>query len=213
MAALIRPSSGEVLWFGEKTSGQHASRRLIGMVAHENRLYPHLTLRENLVFAARMCDVARPQHRAESLLETVGLLGARRSHAAGALEGHAAAAEPRPGVDPRSADPVVGRTVRGPRCRRRALADRLASGTAAAGPDLVFCPARRGEDPATGRSRAVPPPGPVAASRRGAGAAWPMPHNIAIQKTLLDGLERPALASAARCGSGRPCCCWAWSWP
>ena len=74
MAALIRPSSGEVLWFGEKTGGQHANRRLIGMVAHENRLYPHLTLRENLVFAARMCDVARPQNRAESLLETVGLL-------------------------------------------------------------------------------------------------------------------------------------------
>jgi ABC-type multidrug transport system ATPase subunit len=75
MAALIRPSSGEVLWFGEKSSGQHAGRRLIGMVAHENRLYPHLTLRENLVFAARMCDVARPQNRADSLLEMVGLLG------------------------------------------------------------------------------------------------------------------------------------------
>jgi len=74
MAALVRPSKGEILWFGEKTSGQHADRRLIGMVAHENRLYPHLTLRENLVFAARMCDVARPQHRAESLLKTVGLL-------------------------------------------------------------------------------------------------------------------------------------------
>jgi heme ABC exporter ATP-binding subunit CcmA len=73
MAVLIRPTSGEVLWFGAKTSGQHANRRLIGMVAHENRLYPHLTLRENLVFAARMCDVARPQNRAESLLETVGL--------------------------------------------------------------------------------------------------------------------------------------------
>ena len=44
------------------------------MVAHENRLYPHLTLHENLVFAARMCDVARPQERAAVLLETVGLL-------------------------------------------------------------------------------------------------------------------------------------------
>ncbi|MGA2256275.1 MAG: heme ABC exporter ATP-binding protein CcmA [Thermoguttaceae bacterium] len=74
MAALLRPTSGEVLWFGEKTSSRHENRRLIGMVAHENRLYPHLTLRENLVFAARMCDVARPQNRAESLLETVGLL-------------------------------------------------------------------------------------------------------------------------------------------
>ena len=74
MAALIRPSSGEVLWFGKKTGGQHENHRLIGMVAHENRLYPHLTLRENLLFAARMCDVAHPQKRVESLLETVGLL-------------------------------------------------------------------------------------------------------------------------------------------
>ena len=74
MAALVRPSSGEILWFGAQAAGQHASRRLIGMVAHESRLYPHLTLRENLVFAARMCDVARPQQRAASLLETVGLL-------------------------------------------------------------------------------------------------------------------------------------------
>ena len=74
MAGLVRPSSGEVLWFGEQTGGHHAGRRWIGMVAHEHRLYPHLTLRENLVFAARMCDVARPRQRAESLLETVGLL-------------------------------------------------------------------------------------------------------------------------------------------
>ena len=73
MAALVRPTSGEILWFGEKTGGQHAGRGSIGMVAHENRLYPHLTLRENLVFAARMCDVARPQDRAAALLETVGL--------------------------------------------------------------------------------------------------------------------------------------------
>jgi len=74
MAALVRPSSGEIFWFGEKGGRQHEGRRLIGMVAHESRLYPHLTLHENLVFAARMCDVARPQNRADSLLETVGLL-------------------------------------------------------------------------------------------------------------------------------------------
>ena len=74
MAALIRPTSGEVFWFGEKAGVRSESRRWIGMAAHENRLYPHLTLRENLVFAARMCDVARPQNRVESLLATVGLL-------------------------------------------------------------------------------------------------------------------------------------------
>jgi heme exporter protein A len=73
MAALIRPTSGEVHWFGKETCGQYEIRRLIGMVAHENRLYPQLTLRENLVFAARMCDLAEPQRSADALLEAVGL--------------------------------------------------------------------------------------------------------------------------------------------
>jgi heme exporter protein A len=73
MAAMIRPSSGEVLWFGERPHSHYANHRMIGMVAHESRLYPHLTLRENLVFAARMCDVPRPRERSDALLETVGL--------------------------------------------------------------------------------------------------------------------------------------------
>ena len=99
MAALVRPSSGEVFWFGEKTTGQYDSRRWIGMVAHENRLYPHLTLRENLVFAARMCDVAARTIAPSRCWKRWGCRP-RRSHAAGAFEGHAAAVEPRPGVDP-----------------------------------------------------------------------------------------------------------------
>jgi heme exporter protein A len=74
MAALVRPNDGEVLWYGEKAASQWDSRRLIGIVAHEHRLYPHLTLRENLVFAARMCDVPLPHERADALLEAVSLL-------------------------------------------------------------------------------------------------------------------------------------------
>jgi ABC-type multidrug transport system ATPase subunit len=73
MAALLRPTSGEVFWFGENVARRYDDRRLIGMVAHENRLYPHLTLRENLAFAARMYDVPRPQRRADELLEAVSL--------------------------------------------------------------------------------------------------------------------------------------------
>jgi heme ABC exporter ATP-binding subunit CcmA len=73
MAALIRPNSGEVFWFGEKAADRWDSRRLIGMVAHEHRLYPHLTLRENLVFAARMCNVPRPRERADAMLEAVSI--------------------------------------------------------------------------------------------------------------------------------------------
>jgi ABC-type multidrug transport system ATPase subunit len=73
LAALVRPTSGEVLWFGRPAARNPAARRLVGMVAHENRLYPHLTLRENLVFAARMCGVSEPGARADQLLESAGL--------------------------------------------------------------------------------------------------------------------------------------------
>jgi ABC-type multidrug transport system ATPase subunit len=42
-------------------------------VGHETRLYPHLSIRENLIFAARMCDVRQPAHRADQLLQGSGL--------------------------------------------------------------------------------------------------------------------------------------------
>ena len=167
MAALIRPSSGEVLWFGEKAGGRHESRRRIGMVAHENRLYPHLTLRENLVFAARMCDVARPQDRAESLLETVGLLAhgdrtppvlskgmRQRLSLARALIHDPPILlldEPFEGLDADAEQWLTG------------LLQEMRQGE----PDLVLCPARRGKSAATGRSRAAPSPGPLTASCRG----------------------------------------------
>jgi ABC-type multidrug transport system ATPase subunit len=73
LASLLRPTSGEVFWFGHPAAGDPAARRLVGMVAHEQRLYPHLTLQENLVFAARMYGVAGPHRRAEQLLESAGL--------------------------------------------------------------------------------------------------------------------------------------------
>jgi heme exporter protein A len=73
LASIIRPGGGEVRWFGRPAAGDHRARRLLGMVAHQNRLYPHLSVRENLVFAARMCDVAGPRQRAEELLAQAGL--------------------------------------------------------------------------------------------------------------------------------------------
>ncbi|MGA2066269.1 MAG: ABC transporter ATP-binding protein [Thermoguttaceae bacterium] len=73
LASLVRPTSGEVYWFGRPAGGDPAAQELVGMVAHENRLYPHLTLRENLVFAARMHGVPWPGRRADELLEDAGL--------------------------------------------------------------------------------------------------------------------------------------------
>jgi heme exporter protein A len=73
LASALRPSAGEVRWFGRPATGAPAARRLIAMVAHETFLYPHLTLRENLIFAARMCDVPGPARRADDLLRSIGL--------------------------------------------------------------------------------------------------------------------------------------------
>jgi len=90
LAAVLRPSSGEVRWFGQSAAAGYravggygirtypprpgaAARRLIGMVGHESRLYPHLTVRENLVFSARMYDVAEPARRTDQLLGSIGM--------------------------------------------------------------------------------------------------------------------------------------------
>jgi ABC-type multidrug transport system ATPase subunit len=42
-------------------------------LAHESLLYPNLTLKENLVFAARMYNVRRPEERADRWIEKLGL--------------------------------------------------------------------------------------------------------------------------------------------
>jgi ABC-type multidrug transport system ATPase subunit len=73
LAAAIRPTAGAIHWFGQPITAGFGLRRQIGMVAHENRLYPHLTLHENLVFAARLCGVPDPEPRAAEWLRRVDL--------------------------------------------------------------------------------------------------------------------------------------------
>lgn len=73
LAGLARPLSGEVRWFGEPARGNPAARNRLGMVSHETALYPHLSLRENLRFAARMGGVAEPCEKGERWLERIGL--------------------------------------------------------------------------------------------------------------------------------------------
>ncbi len=73
LASITRPTSGEVRWFGRLANKDPDARRLIGAVSHESHLYPHLSLRENLAFAARMYDLAEPVRRADRMLEDLGL--------------------------------------------------------------------------------------------------------------------------------------------
>jgi ABC-type multidrug transport system ATPase subunit len=73
LASLLEPATGEVSWFGVPAARDLARRRLVGMVAHQSFLYPHLTTRENLLFAARMYGVPAPTARVEALLDGIGL--------------------------------------------------------------------------------------------------------------------------------------------
>lgn len=54
MAGLHRPDAGSVEIDG---SPPRANRARIGYLGHEPHLYPHLTVRENLLFFARLYDV------------------------------------------------------------------------------------------------------------------------------------------------------------
>lgn len=72
LAGSLRPSGGEVLIFGRPVT-EPAARQALGVVAHESRLYPHLTLRENLLFAARMYGLPEPAARTDALLAEIDL--------------------------------------------------------------------------------------------------------------------------------------------
>jgi heme ABC exporter ATP-binding subunit CcmA len=74
LAGLYRLDAGQIRWF-ERSPAEIAAHHLIGMVAHESHLHPHLSLRENLILAGRLQDVSGPIHRARLWLEAAGLAG------------------------------------------------------------------------------------------------------------------------------------------
>ncbi len=73
LASVLRPDDGEVRWFGQLAGRDAALRRQVGMSAHESGLYWHLTLHENLLFAARMNGIGDARLQAERWLDATGL--------------------------------------------------------------------------------------------------------------------------------------------
>ena len=71
LSTLVRPSTGEVRFDGEKVDRAH--RGAIGFVAHESLCYGDLTARENLAFFAALHKVPAAAERAASLLDRVGI--------------------------------------------------------------------------------------------------------------------------------------------
>jgi heme ABC exporter ATP-binding subunit CcmA len=73
-ALLSRPNSGEVRVAGLDASREpQQARRHIGYVSHRTMLYDDLTGRQNLMFYARLYDVAYAADRVRDLLDWTGL--------------------------------------------------------------------------------------------------------------------------------------------
>lgn len=69
----LRPVAGEVRWFGRCPLRQPDRNRLIGFAGHELALYPELTARDNLLFAARMHGLSHPVQAVHEALRQIGL--------------------------------------------------------------------------------------------------------------------------------------------
>jgi heme ABC exporter ATP-binding subunit CcmA len=68
LAGLARPSAGRVRIGAVDVGDRRRMRGQVGYVGHATFLYPHLTVRENLLFAARLYGIAAPAARADALL-------------------------------------------------------------------------------------------------------------------------------------------------
>lgn len=77
-ARLVRPSKGLVSFSGESPGGEAEAIRP-GFVGHATMVYDELTAEENLLFFARLQEIARPEDRVEALLQEVGLTERRTS--------------------------------------------------------------------------------------------------------------------------------------
>jgi ABC-type multidrug transport system ATPase subunit len=88
IAGLARPSSG-TLEVGGRAAHQRAARARVGFIGHATGLYPELTARENLIFAARLRGVANASARVEEQLAEAGLTRAADRRTGGFSRGMA----------------------------------------------------------------------------------------------------------------------------
>jgi len=73
LAGLARPSAGTIAIDGLPPT-HRTTRAALGYLGHQTLLSPSLTVRENLVFAARLYGVGAPRQRAAEQLASEGLL-------------------------------------------------------------------------------------------------------------------------------------------
>jgi heme ABC exporter ATP-binding subunit CcmA len=88
LAGLARPSAGTIAIEGRPPTHRSA-RAALGYLGHATLLSPSLTVRENLVFAARLYGIAGPRERAEQQLAGEGLAAIADRRAAALSRGQA----------------------------------------------------------------------------------------------------------------------------
>lgn len=72
LAGLYRPTSGQIIFGGEDVTRIDAEKRGIGMVFQNYALYPHLTVRKNILFPLKMKKV--PKAEANKKMEEMARL-------------------------------------------------------------------------------------------------------------------------------------------
>jgi heme exporter protein A len=76
LATATPPSVGSIRWLAQPELTTIQLRRCLGYAGHDSCLYPHLTVEENLLFAARMYGAAADADRVGRQLTAAGLAGA-----------------------------------------------------------------------------------------------------------------------------------------
>ena len=88
LAGLARPSAGRIAIDGRPPTDRRA-RAALGYLGHATLLSPSLTVRENLIFAARLYRVAAPRERADQQLASEDLETLADRHAGALSRGQA----------------------------------------------------------------------------------------------------------------------------
>ena len=118
IAGLARPTSGSLTVAGTPAH-RPAARARVGFIGHASLLYPSLTARENLLFAARLQQVAGAADRVERWLEESGLARVADLPVVPLLARNVAAARDRARAGPRPVAAAARRALRRPGSRAR----------------------------------------------------------------------------------------------